>query len=140
MGSGLILGLVSSTIDILVERTTRFTLLPHLPRMTGHGCKVRVNAIDYVVLARHATLALDAGVCRLSRAGHGCGGAKLTDDERDGMARAVVAGIDHSLVGGASAATRPARLKHAEHSPRLRRPSAHMQMRAAALRARPQLQ
>ncbi len=59
---GLILGLVSSTIDILVERTTRFTLLPHLPRMTGHGCEVRVNAIDYVVLARHATLALDAGV------------------------------------------------------------------------------
>ena len=33
----LILGLGSSAIGTLVERTTRFTLLLHLPRMTGHG-------------------------------------------------------------------------------------------------------
>jgi IS30 family transposase len=33
----LILGLDSSAIGTLVERTTRFTLLLHLPRMTGHG-------------------------------------------------------------------------------------------------------
>ena len=33
----LILGLGSSTIGTLVERTTRFTLLLHLPRMPGHG-------------------------------------------------------------------------------------------------------
>ena len=40
----LILGLGSSAIGTLVERTTRFTLLLHLPRMTGHGQEARVEA------------------------------------------------------------------------------------------------
>jgi hypothetical protein len=37
----LILGLNSSAIGTLVERTTRFTLLLHLPRMDGHGVQPR---------------------------------------------------------------------------------------------------
>jgi IS30 family transposase len=39
----LILGLDSSAIGTLVERTTRFTMLLHLPRMDGHGCGDRVK-------------------------------------------------------------------------------------------------
>jgi IS30 family transposase len=37
----LILGLKSSAIGTLVERTTRFTMLLHLPRMQGHGQQPR---------------------------------------------------------------------------------------------------
>jgi IS30 family transposase len=39
----LILGLSSSAVGTLVERTTRFTLLLHLPRMPGHGDGGRVK-------------------------------------------------------------------------------------------------
>lgn len=39
----LILGLESSAIGTLVERTTRFTLLLHLPRMPEHGTPRRNN-------------------------------------------------------------------------------------------------
>ena len=39
----LILGLDSSAIGTLVERTTRFTMLLHLPRMQGHGTETRMK-------------------------------------------------------------------------------------------------
>jgi IS30 family transposase len=39
----LIMGLGSSAIGTLVERTTRFTALLHLPRMKGHGDVARVK-------------------------------------------------------------------------------------------------
>jgi IS30 family transposase len=39
----LILGLDSSAIGTLVERSTRFTMLLHLPRMEGHGDQPRVK-------------------------------------------------------------------------------------------------
>jgi len=39
----LILGLGSSAIGTLVERTTRFTILLHLPRMAGYGDDARVK-------------------------------------------------------------------------------------------------
>jgi len=39
----LILGLDSSSIGTLVERSTRFTMLLHLPRMDGHGDKPRIK-------------------------------------------------------------------------------------------------
>jgi IS30 family transposase len=58
----LILGLGSSAIGTLVERTTRFTLLLHLPRMTGHGEEARVK--NGPALAGHGAEAVRDAITR----------------------------------------------------------------------------
>ena len=52
----LILGLGSSAIGTLVERTTRYVMLLHLPRMSGHDNEVRVK--NGPALAGHSILTL----------------------------------------------------------------------------------
>jgi IS30 family transposase len=58
----LILGLGSSAIGTLVERTTRFTLLLHLPRMMGHGHEARVK--NGPALAGHGAEAVRDAITR----------------------------------------------------------------------------
>ncbi len=59
----LILGLGSSAIGTLVERTTRFTLLLHLPRMAGHGCGQRLK--NGPALAGHGAEAVRDAITRM---------------------------------------------------------------------------
>ena len=58
----LIMGLGSSAIGTLVERTTRFTLLLHLPRMMGHGQEARVK--NGPALAGHGAEAVRDAITR----------------------------------------------------------------------------
>ena len=58
----LILGLGSSAIGTLVERTTRFTLLLYLPRMAGHGHEARVK--NGPALAGHGAEAVRDAITR----------------------------------------------------------------------------
>jgi putative transposase len=58
----LILGLGSSAIGTLVERKTRYTLLLHLPRMTGHGQEARVK--NGPALAGHGAEAVRDAITR----------------------------------------------------------------------------
>src|SRR5881392_3988619 len=58
----LILGLGSSSIGTLVERTTRFTMLLHLPRMDGH--RVGPRAKNGPALAGHGAEAVRDAITR----------------------------------------------------------------------------
>ena len=61
----LILGLESSAIGTVVERTTRFTLLLHLPRMAGHASGMRsTDTKNGPPLAGHGAVAVREAITR----------------------------------------------------------------------------
>ena len=80
----LILGLGSSAIGTLVERTTRFTILLHLPRMADHGLGPRVK--NGPALAGHGAQAVRDAITRTMTALPGLLRQSLTWDQGAEMA------------------------------------------------------
>jgi IS30 family transposase len=88
----LILGLGSSAIGTLVERTTRFTLLLHLPRMPGHGRDARVK--NGPALAGHGADAVRDAITRTIITLPECLRRSLTWDQGAEMAQHARLKID----------------------------------------------
>ncbi len=80
----LILGLGSSAIGTLVKRTTRFTILLHLPRMADHGVAPRIK--NGPALAGHGADAVRDAITRTITALPGLLRQSLTWDQGAEMA------------------------------------------------------
>jgi len=92
---GLIIGLNRSAIGTLVERSTRFTMLLHLPPMAGHGSGVRVK--NGPALAGHGAEAVrDAITTKIATLPEQLG-KSLTWDQGTEMAQHAQLRIDTGL-------------------------------------------
>ncbi len=90
----LILGLGSSAIGTLVERTTRFTMLLHLPRLEGHG-QPRIN--NGPALAGHGAQAVRDAIAASITSLPGQLRRSLTWDQGAEMAQHAQLRIDTGL-------------------------------------------
>ena len=94
----LILGLASSAIGTLVERTTRFTMLLHLPRMAGHAAGARTtDTKNGPPLAGHGATAVRDAILRAMRTLPVQLRRSLTWDQGAEMAEHVQLRIDAGL-------------------------------------------
>ena len=94
----LILGLDSSSIGTLVERTTRFTLLLHLPRMAEHAVGVRTtDTKNGPPLAGHGAAAVRDAITRAMKTLPAQLRRSLTWDQGSELAEHVQLRIDAGL-------------------------------------------
>jgi IS30 family transposase len=91
----LILGVGSSAIGTLVERTTRFTLLLHLPPMPGHGAGEREK--NGPALAGHGAAAVRDAITRAVHSLPAQLRRSLTWDQGSELAEHARLGIDSGL-------------------------------------------
>lgn len=91
----LILGLASSAIGTLVERSTRFTMLLHLPRMAGHGQAPRIK--NGPALAGHGALAVRDAIAASIQALPSALRKSLTWDQGAEMAQHAQLRVDSNL-------------------------------------------